>query len=206
MFSIHNIIFYYYSLLYALPMTLFNLHRLRRPLPWHRYTPKLKTEDPPAAAATAVSDASSQAAVLQFKPGPGDYFYRFLLTLMFIYYIIDEFVLITAPWEDMDGCNFSYQFHHSVSIMGYFFLIRIPYYPWFLMGPFTMHAYLMAFPHEQWLNYIYLAIVIAFMYGLTRKPFYQLKPYKELFWCSLSLIGPLISLWAFNCKNTLEHS
>lgn len=206
MYSFHNFLFYEYSRVYMIPMLLFNLYRLKYPIQWNDY---ILDPDQPGAVKSSKDERTNigpKVKNLQFKTTFGDYVYKLLLTIMVIYYFFDSYVLGSMPFNEIDGCRGSYIFHHLVSIVGYFFLVILPHFPWFLMGPFTMHAYLMVFPLEQWLNYIYLGTVIAFMYGLSLKPFYGRKKYKNLFWVSLGLIGPLVSLWAFDCKNTLEHS
>lgn len=133
-----------------IPMLLFNLYRLKYPIQWNDYI--LDSDQPGAVKPSQSKDEIKVSSVgpkvknLEFKTDAGDWLYRFLLTLMVIYYFTDSYVLGTLPLSEIDGCRGSYIFHHIVSIFGYFFLVIVPHFPWFLMGPFTMHAFLMVFP------------------------------------------------------------
>lgn len=131
-----------------IPMLLFNFYRLKYPIQWNDY---ILEPGQPGAVKTEKDEVKSECVGpkvknLQFKTNLGDYIYKLMLTGMVIYYFVDSYVLGTMPWSEIDGCRGSYIFHHAVSIVGYFFLVVIPHYPWFLIGPFTMHAYLMVFP------------------------------------------------------------
>jgi len=116
-----------------------------------------------------------------------------------VYYIID--LILAALIGNFDNCTTSFSIHHFVSIIFLPSVILQNHYPWFLCFVPSFHAVLLTFPHEEWLNYLYLFACGLYQYGLYQEPFRNMKSYRFLQIGTWILEITLAMLWAFGCKN-----
>ena len=167
-----------YSMFSLLPLLVLSLYKLIHPIKSHLYNDK--------------------------HPFPHlfeDKIARLFLFWGLIYYIFD--VILTALIGEYDSCGTSFFLHHIVSIIFLPAVIFQNHYPWFLCFVPGFHAVLLAFPHVEWLNYIYLTACFLYQYGLYQEPFRKMKKYKFLQVGTWILEMTLVMLWWFDCKNTL---
>ena len=143
------------------------------------------------------------------KESPKKYYtdeiFRLLLVPSMIYYIVDTLVLVIqvpSSW-----CSISFLVHHIITLSGTKTMMTLPHYPWFIMGPFAMHTFLIMFPQYTFLNYVYLLIIFFCFRGLLQEPWKNLKEYLwELIICVSLVCGPLVMLWYNGCKNDLGNT
>jgi len=119
-----------------------------------------------------------------------------------IYYIFDV-SLSYLTGNIFTSCGASFGLHHITSIIALPFVLVVPYWPWWWLGPGALHAVLLAFPEELWINYIYLTVIVIFHIGLYQKPWTNLSPYKWMKYTSIGVEFSVFWLWFFVCKNTL---
>ncbi|OMJ81649.1 hypothetical protein SteCoe_17867 [Stentor coeruleus] len=132
-----------------------------------------------------------------------DYIARLMIVPAVIYYLIDSYHLLSQPGK-LDWCNFAFLFHHVVTMGGFRASLTIPHFPWFFLACFASHCLLIMFPYQTNLNYIYLLVLLTCFYGLMQPPFKYQKLYKEILYVAgLLVIGPIIMLWWFECKNDM---
>lgn len=133
----------------------------------------------------------------------GDWYFRIAIVPAVFFYIVDCILKILRE-DYLTTCGCSFLFHHIVSIAGLPFMWGYGQVDWYLMGPGTLHSFLMAFPHHKFLNYIYLASVICFHYGLYQQPYHSMWNTKYVK-IGISLVEfSCILLWFFNCSNAME--
>ena len=70
-----------------------------------------------------------------------------------------------------------------------------------MMGPMVLHMYLILFPGQKWLHYVYLSTVVPNIYILTRYPFKNNKRYVHMLYVILGVFPTLVCLWFFKCTN-----
>ncbi|CAG9332491.1 unnamed protein product [Blepharisma stoltei] len=133
-----------------------------------------------------------------------DTIFRVLLSPMIFYYSLDS-IYILMQYDRLDACNFSFLAHHLITLAGLPTAMSLPYYPWFAMAPVTWHGLLIVYPHETWLNYPYLAILLLMAYGINQKPWKDLPIYQSLGKYGLALLPTLAGLWLFSCKNDMAN-
>lgn len=140
-------------------------------------------------------------------PSQIDYFIKAVLIVYTFYYVCDSFVLAFLIYRNFDMCNSAFLFHHLVTLAGLPFALSFPHYPWFVIGPTGFHCFLVMFPYLSWLNYGYLFFMVFCMFGLQSKPWYNHSRYRGLLHAGYALIvGPLVTLWLFSCKNDMENT
>ena len=178
---INDTLWYWYSLLVMLlPYNLIWIHKLLHPIDY-----------------TILSDPKRP-----FKKHKVDIFLSYASVFTVFYYIMDIiFKCLTGDIYTLCGCSFVG--HHLISIYFLPKVFRVRYWPWFWLGPAAIHAFLLAFPHELWLNYVYLASILLFQLGLYQKPWTHLKEYNQLKAGVFSIEIACFFLWLFICKNTL---
>lgn len=137
------------------------------------------------------------------RPSYGDWFFKLSLIPPISYYVID--CILKFLREDYrTTCGSSFMFHHVVSILGLPFMFFYDKLEWYMIGPSPLHAFLIAFPHHKFLNYIYLITIIFFHTGVYREPYKNCWNTKYVK-IGISLIETsCVLLWWFNCSNALE--
>jgi hypothetical protein len=140
------------------------------------------------------------------KSNWADYSMKAVLVMYIKYYVCDSFVLLLLL-RDFEMCNFGFFFHHIVTLIGVPFCLTFPHYPWFVIGPVGFHCFLVMFPFQTWLNYGYLFLLMCCMIGLQTKPWYNHTRYRGLLYTGYLLtVGPLLTLWWFECKNDMSNT
>ena len=132
-----------------------------------------------------------------------DLLFRILLLPGMFYYLADSFLLL-ADYQNFNWCSFSFIFHHTVTLAGAKSTLTLPYYPWFLMAPFTFHTFLLIYPDITDLNYIYLLTILICFKHLLEDPWISIKSYSWALKVSACLAcGPLVFLWWNSCSNAI---
>jgi hypothetical protein len=135
-----------------------------------------------------------------------DTFFRWSLAPYCVYYLLDTCALLYL-YHRMDACNLAFLIHHVITLVGMPSLGNVPYYPWYLVAPVAFHNFLVWFPEQKWLNYIYLALILRMYWGLTRKPWIQHRLYVNSLIVAVSLLVlPIAMLWWFDCANDMENT
>lgn len=89
--------------------------------------------------------------------------------------------------------------HHIFTVFSFKSMYIVDHYTWFLAFPTAYHPMLVVFPSFFLNNPIYLFSVGAWMYNLTRPPFWNKRIYKMLFIISCALMIPIALLYFGNC-------
>lgn len=135
-----------------------------------------------------------------------DTVYRIMLAPAIAYYILDSITIIML-YHRMDMCNLAFLIHHLFTLSGAYEMLSLPYYPWFIIAPMTVHDLLITFPDDLWLNYVYLAAVLALFYGIRQKPWQQQFKYRRVEMTGyMLLVCPIFMLWLFECKNDMMNT
>jgi len=121
------------------------------------------------------------------------------------YYFLDGLfcLLMYLEGTPITKCQGSFFLHHFVSVFALPSVCNIKYWPWFWLGPGAMHAWLLAYPDEIWMNYFYVAIVLIFQYGIYLKPWTDIPQCKRMKYGIASIEFACFFIWWFDCKNTL---
>jgi hypothetical protein len=171
------------SWLSALPLMYFTWSRLRSPGNYDLYCKQL-----PAS-------------------GWMDYCMKAVAIFYTTYYVADSVTLCCLLYNDFQICDLAFLSHHIVSIAGAPFVLSFPHYPWFVIGPLGFHCFLVMFPYQTWLNYIYLLFLLSSVVGLQTKPWYNYTRFRGLLYCGYVLTaGPIVMLWLFDCKNNMDNT
>lgn len=101
-----------------------------------------------------------------------DLILRLLFMPSAIYYSVDTHYYFSL-YPDISICVVAYLIHHFVTLGAAYDVLTFPYYPWWFIGPFMLHAWMMAYPGVSILKYIYMTNVIYTFYR------YNLEPYKS---------------------------
>jgi len=134
-----------------------------------------------------------------------DHIFRLLLSPGLFYYTLDS-IYILWQYDRMSPCNFSYVFHHVVTLAGARSCLTLPYFPWHLILPFACHNLLIMFPYASWLNYIYLVLILNNFYKNNCEPWYNWAQYRFINYVGYTLLaGPIFMLWYFGCKNDMTN-
>ena len=122
-----------------------------------------------------------------------------------MYYLVDSLIKLYEmqyPRDLFDGCKMAFFIHHILTIMGFKSIFVVDHYTWFLIGPMAFHSVVGGLPLLGLFNNItYLLLVLAWMYGCTRKPFWDKRVYRICFFTSLSLLFPLAFLAWGKCMH-----
>lgn len=131
--------------------------------------------------------------------------FRVLLFPASLYYLMDSIYLV-LQWELMSWCNLSYLIHHLFTLSGAYETLIVPYYPWFMIAPFTVHSLLITFPSQKLLNYVYLVAILSAFYNLNRKPWSVQYLYRRALHTGyILLVIPIHMLWWFDCNNDMKN-
>ena len=137
-----------------------------------------------------------------YKKSNLDKLITILASYPIFYYVTDSILLIaTGRW--MLPCGSSFFVHHVVAMVAMPFVVCVPYWSWFWLGPGFFHSYLNAFPDAQWLNYIYLLIIICYQCGIHTTPLSKLRQYRFMKWGIVCIMLSVVPIWWNDCKNTL---
>lgn len=135
-----------------------------------------------------------------------DTFFRWSLVPYCVYYLLDTCTLLYL-YDRMDACNLAFVIHHVITLMGMPSLGRVPYYPWFLVAPVAFHNFLVWFPEQKWLNYIYLTFILKMYWEMSGKPWIKHRLYVNSLIVAVSLLAlPIFMLWWFDCANDMENT
>lgn len=130
---------------------------------------------------------------------------RLLLFPSIFYYVIDSLLIMWQIYS-ITGCNFSFWLHHVITLAGFRESMTVTHYPWFFLAAFPCHCLLIMFPDYTDLNYLYLAIILYCMYSLRQEPWKFDVKFRWIFKVILALLlGPLVLLWLFECKNDMQN-
>jgi hypothetical protein len=114
------------------------------------------------------------------KESPKKYYtdeiFRLLLVPSMIYYIVDTLVLVIqvpSSW-----CSISFLVHHIITLSGTKTMMTLPHYPWFIMGPFAMHTFLIMFPQYYFFE---LCVLVNYFFLLSRTSARTLEEFEGIF-------------------------
>ena len=135
-----------------------------------------------------------------------DTFFRWTLLPYCVYYTLDSCALLYL-YHRMDACNLSFLIHHVITLIGMPSLGRVPYYPWYLVAPVAFHNFLVWFPEQKWLNYVYLALTLRLYWSMTEQKWIKHRLYfNSLLVAVALLVVPIAMLWWFDCSNDMENT
>ena len=125
-----------------------------------------------------------------------------------LYYFVDSLIKLYEmqyPSDLLDGCKMGFFLHHIVTIMGFKSIFLVDHYTWFLTGPMAFHTVVVGIPQLGLFNNItYLLLLIAWLYGCTRKPFWDKRVYRICFFGFLFILFPLAFLAWGNCMQEFD--
>ena len=124
-----------------------------------------------------------------------------------IYYLADvlvKFYEMKFPDDYLDMCKDGFSLHHIMTLFSFKSIFIVDHYPWFLAFPTAYHAMLVVFPNFPLNNPIYLLSVATWMYNLTRKPYWETKIGRALFYSSVLLMIPIVMLWWRSCMSEFK--
>ena len=130
---------------------------------------------------------------------------RCCLSASLPHYIIDSSYIIIQVHR-YGWCNFGYLLHHLISLCALKELLLLPFYPSFLIIPFTLHCVLLIFPGISYFNYFYFILLLNCLYKLNQEPWKNIRSYYLIFKAVLLVVLlPLIILWKNGCKNNMMN-
>lgn len=177
----NSTLWYWYSALSFLPFLAFTLYRFRNQYEYTKFQGSFPTYSL-------------------------DTIYRTMILPGFFYYLIDSIYIILL-YDRMDTCNLAFLIHHLITLSGFYEMFTLPYYPWFIIAPVMVHDLLITFPYALWLNYFYLAAVIAMFYGIRNEPWNKQFKYRRVQITGYMLLGcPILMLWWYECNNDMVNT
>jgi len=179
--ALNDIMWFWYSLVVLLiPMNIIWIYKLFKPIDY-----------------TVIADIKAP-----FPRHISDKFLHIACLYPLLYYFLDVMINIISG-SVFSICGASFTGHHIISLMYLPYLYHVRYWPWFWVGPGALHAFLLAWPEELWMNYIYLIVILIFQIGLYQKPWTNIKEYSKMKSGIFLIECACFFLWFFVCKNTL---
>lgn len=123
-------------------------------------------------------------------------------TLMFLIFYVPQTVL--RLFLGLDQNNVLLILHHFATFYGVYVFLKVPYYPWFTIGPLAFHSLLLVMPTATYLYYPYIILILICWYGLGLPPYNKRKWYNQIRYYIIGLSAVLILMWAVGFTNEIE--
>ena len=108
-----------------------------------------------------------------------DHVFKAFYGVGIVYYFFDILYCLRTYNIFAEPCFLAGIIHHIATMHTYYYAFSITHFPWWTMAALCFHTFLITYPYWTELHVLYGFLLLAIVYGITTKPFYNTKPFRN---------------------------